>query len=69
MGLCLERLRLTTKAADAYDIILAGAQKAKEAGTALPQSLSDIVDQVKWRREHLAWQESTDKSLGQLLGK
>jgi tetratricopeptide (TPR) repeat protein len=68
MGLCLERLRLTTKAADAYDIILAGAQKAREAGTTLPQSLADIVDQVKWRREHLAWQESTDKSLNQILG-
>jgi tetratricopeptide (TPR) repeat protein len=69
MGLCLERLRLTTKAADAYDIILAGAQKAKSEGMVLPQSLSDIVDQVKWRREHLAWQDATDRSLGQLLGK
>lgn len=68
MGLCLERLRLTKKAVDAYDIIINGAEAAEKSGAFLPSNLSDIVDQVKWRKDHLNWVEDSQGRIQQIMG-
>ncbi|HNX05312.1 MAG TPA: hypothetical protein PKI32_07400 [Opitutales bacterium] len=68
MGLCLERLHLTTKASEAYDIIIRGAEDAQTKGIALSQTLQDIADQVKWRRSHLVWADETNRSIDEIMG-
>ena len=69
MGLCFERLRLSTKAMDAYNLILKGAETMQQSGQTLPPSLADIVGQVKWRMDHLNWQEDTQQQIQKVMGK
>ena len=69
MGLCFERLRLTVKAVDAYDLIINGADTVQKNGVKLPETLADIVEQVKWRRDHLNWQSDTQDQLQQIMAK
>jgi tetratricopeptide (TPR) repeat protein len=69
MGLCFERLRLTAKAVDAYDLILHSAEAVQKNGVVLPETLVDLVEQVKWRRDHLNWEEGTQQQMQQLMSK
>jgi TolA-binding protein len=69
MGLCFERLRFTSKAIDSYNLIVDGADAAEKNGGSLSPALSDLVQQVKWRRDQLNWDDSTQKQIQQILGK
>ena len=69
MGLCFERLRLTTKAIDSYNLIIDGADAVTKNGGKLPQALSDLLEQVKWRKEHLNWDDETQRQIQQIMGK
>jgi tetratricopeptide (TPR) repeat protein len=69
MGLCFERLRMTTKAIDAYNLILDGAGTLQKNGGTLSQPLTDLVQQVQWRKDHLSWDEDTQKQIQQIMGK
>jgi tetratricopeptide (TPR) repeat protein len=69
MGLCFERLRLTTKAVDAYNLIQTGADAMQKNGVVMPQQLKDLLDQVKWRKDHLNWQEDTQDQIQKFLSK
>lgn len=68
MGLCFERLHYTSKAVDAYNLILKGAQEASKNG-GVSSSLSDIVDQSRWRASHLNWQDSTEREIQGIINK
>jgi tetratricopeptide (TPR) repeat protein len=68
MGLCFERLRYTSKAMDAYGLILKGAEAAGKNG-GVPSSLKDIVEQAKWRSDHLGWQDGTQREIQGIIGK
>ena len=69
MGLCFERLRLTTKAVDAYNLILTGADTMQKNGVVLSPPLKDLLDQVKWRKDHLNWQEDTQDQIEKIITK
>jgi len=69
MGLCFERLHLITKAVDAYAIIIKSADQFASDGVTLPEPLQDILEQAKWRTQHLDWENQTDREVQQILGK
>jgi tetratricopeptide (TPR) repeat protein len=69
MGLCFERLRYTSKAVDAYNMILKGADDLQKKNGVVPASLADIVDQSKWRVAHLGWQDDTQRQIQGIIGK
>jgi tetratricopeptide (TPR) repeat protein len=68
MGLCFERLRYTSRAVDAYNLILKGAEAATKNG-GVPSSLSDIVEQARWRASHLDWQTSSEREIQGIITK
>lgn len=68
MGLCFERLRLVTRAAEAYKFILDEAAKPERAAQKLPEPVSNLVQMARWRGEQLAWQNTTETKLQRLLG-
>ena len=68
MGLCFERLRLVTRAAEAYKFILDEAAKPERAAQKLPEPVTSLVQMARWRGEQLAWQNTTETKLQRLLG-
>jgi len=68
MGLCFERLRLTSKALSAYNVIIEGAHQLSASGVEISSSLNDVVEQAKWRVAHLQWEEDTQRQIQQILG-
>jgi tetratricopeptide (TPR) repeat protein len=68
MGLCFERLRLVTRAAEAYKYILERAEKPDPAAPPLPESVKNLARMARWRGEQLAWQHTTETQLQRLLG-
>ncbi|MFA5257667.1 MAG: tetratricopeptide repeat protein [Opitutales bacterium] len=68
MGLCFERLHLTTKALDSYALIIKGADAATKNGSVIPASIADIVEQARWRSQHLGWEAETDREIQQIMG-
>lgn len=69
MGLCFERLRYTSKAVDAYNLIIKGADDMQKSGGVVPSTLTDLVDQTKWRVSHLNWQDGTQREIQGIIGK
>jgi len=68
MGLCFERLRLVSRAAEAYKFIIDESKKPERAGKPLPESCTSLVKMAGWRGEQLAWQHTTETQLSHLLG-
>jgi hypothetical protein len=68
MGLCFERLRLVTRAAEAYKYILERSEKPDPAAPPLPESVKNLAQMARWRGEQLAWQHTTETQLQRLLG-
>ena len=68
MGLCFERLRLVSRAAESYKYIIDESKKAAPAGGALSESLASLLQMAQWRGEQLAWQYTTETQLQHLLG-
>ena len=68
MGLCFERLRLVSRAAEAYKYIIDQAKKAESATAPLADQLASLLQMAQWRGEQLAWQYSTEAQLQHLLG-
>jgi tetratricopeptide (TPR) repeat protein len=68
MGLCFERLRLVSRAAEAYKYILDRAEKPDPAAPPLPESVKNLAQMARWRGEQLAWQHTTETHLQRLLG-
>lgn len=68
MGLCFERLRLVTRAAEAYKFIISEAAKPERTAKPLPEPVANLVQMAHWRGEQLAWQSTTETHLQRLLG-
>ncbi len=68
MGLCFERLRLVSRAAEAYQYILERSEKPDPAAPALSESVKNLAQMARWRGEQLAWQHTTETHLQRLLG-
>lgn len=62
VGLCFERLKMPTRAAEAYRAIVEP-DPAPPAGTQLPETLVSLQDMAKWRLAHLDWIEDFAKRL------
>ncbi len=68
MGLCFERLRLVSRAAEAYKYIIDQSKKAVPEGGTLSENITSLVQMAQWRGEQLAWQYTTETQLQHLLG-
>jgi tetratricopeptide (TPR) repeat protein len=68
MGLCFERLRLVSRAAEAYKYLIEQSEKPERTGQPLPESATNLVQMARWRGEQLAWQHTTETHLQHLLG-
>ena len=68
MGLCFERLRLVSRAAESYKYIIDQSKKAATEGGTLTESLTSLLQMAQWRGEQLAWQYTTETQLQHLLG-
>lgn len=68
MGLCFERLRLVSRAAEAYKFIIDESTKPERAGKPLSENCTSLVKMATWRGEQLAWQHTTETQLSHLLG-
>ncbi len=68
MGLCFERLRLVSRAAEAYKYIIDQSKKAVPEGGTLSENLTSLLQMAQWRGEQLAWQYTTETQLQHLLG-
>lgn len=68
MGLCFERLRLVSRAAEAYKYIIDHSEKADPAAPPLSESAKNLAQMARWRGEQLAWQHTTETRLQRLLG-
>ncbi len=68
MGLCFERLRLVSRAAEAYKYIIEQSEKSDRAAQTLPESVRNLIQMARWRGEQLAWQHTTETHLQRLLG-
>ena len=68
MGLCFERLRLVSRAAEAYKYIIDQSKKAVPVGGTLSEELASLLQMAQWRGEQLAWQYTTETQLQHLLG-
>ncbi len=68
MGLCFERLRLTSRAGEAYKYIIDQQKKTESEGVTLSENLGNLAQMAQWRGEQLAWQYSTEATLQHLLG-
>ena len=68
MGLCFERLRLVSRAAESYKYIIDQSKKAVPEGATLSESVTSLLQMAQWRGEQLAWQYTTETQLQHLLG-
>ncbi len=68
MGLCFERLRLVSRAGEAYKYIIDQAAKIETEGGKLTEGLANLLQMAHWRGEQLAWQYTTEAQLQHLLG-
>ena len=68
MGLCFERLRLVSRAAEAYKYIIDQSKKAVPEGGTLPENQASLLQMAQWRGEQLAWQYTAETQLQHLLG-
>ena len=69
MGLCFERLHFTSKAIDAYSLIVKSAAEMEKSGGGVPSTLKDIVEQSRWRVSHLGWQDDTQREIQGVISK
>jgi tetratricopeptide (TPR) repeat protein len=68
MGLTFERLRLVSRAGEAYKYIIDQSKKIETGGTKLPESLANLLQMAQWRGEQLAWHYTAESQLQRLLG-
>ena len=68
MGLCFERLRLVSRAAEAYKYIIDQAKSVATEAAPLSEQLASLLQMAQWRGEQLAWQYTTEAQLLHLLG-
>lgn len=68
MGLCFERLRLVSRAGEAYKYIIDQAKKKEADGVKLSETLANLLGMAQWRGEQLAWHYTTETQLQRLLG-
>ncbi len=68
MGLCFERLRLVTRAAEAYKHIIERSEKAQPTAPPMSESVRNLAQMARWRGEQLAWQHNTETQLQRILG-
>ncbi|MDD5348996.1 MAG: tetratricopeptide repeat protein [Chthoniobacteraceae bacterium] len=67
MGICFERLRLSTRALEAYQFIVEDHKKVKDPAS-LPSTAAAFSDMARWRMDSLKWQQKTEAQLTSLLG-
>ena len=68
MGLCFERLRLVSRAGEAYKYIIDQAKKIESEGGKVSERLESLRQMAHWRGGQLAWQYTTETQLQHLLG-
>ena len=68
MGLCFERLRLSSRAAEAYRFIVEAAKKLEAENRKPSESTGNIVQMARWRGEQLVWAQTTQDKIQHLLG-
>ncbi len=68
IGLCFERLRLASRAAEAYKFIIDEAGKPEKSVPPLAENTASLVQMARWRGEQLAWRHTTDARLQHILG-
>ena len=68
MGLCFERLRLVSRAGEAFKYIIDQAKKRESEGEKLSETLGNLLQMAQWRGEQLAWHYTTETQLQRLLG-
>ena len=68
IGLCFERLRLVSRAGEAFKYIIEQSKKAEPGAPPLPENLTNLVQMAQWRGEQLAWHHAADTRLQHLLG-
>ena len=68
MGLTFERLRLISRAGEAYKYIIDQSKKAETDGIKLSESLANLLQMAQWRGEQLAWSYTAETQLQRLLG-
>ena len=68
IGLCFERLRLASRAAEAFKFIID--ESAKPANTAKPlaENTAALVQMARWRGEQLVWRHDSEARLQHILG-
>ncbi|MBN1403721.1 MAG: hypothetical protein JW942_04555 [Opitutales bacterium] len=69
IGLCFERLYIITKAVEAYDYIISQAETLQKDGTQLSERLGIILDQARWRRQQISWQNDANRQVQQIMAK
>ena len=68
MGLTFERLRLVSRAGEAYKYIIDQSKKAEGENTKLSENLANLLQMAQWRGEQLAWHYTAESQLQRLLG-
>lgn len=68
MGLTFERLRLTSRAGEAYKYIIDQSKKGETDGVELSETLANLLQMAQWRGEQLAWSYTAETQLQRLLG-
>jgi tetratricopeptide (TPR) repeat protein len=68
MGLCFERLRLASRAAEAYRFIVEAAKKMEAENRKPAESAANIVQMARWRGEHLVWAQDAQDKIQHFLG-
>lgn len=68
MGLCFERLRLASRAAEAYRFIVEAAKKLETEGRKPAESTANVVQMARWRGEQLVWAQGAQDKIQHLLG-
>ena len=68
MGLSFERVRLVSRAGEAYKYIIDQAKKTESEGGKLSESLGNLLQMAQWRGEQLVWQYTAETQLQHLLG-
>ena len=67
IGLCLERLRLTQRALEAYAYLAEGTLPKGTPSESIVADLPALKDMAKWKMDYLRWSTDVDHSLSKVL--